>query len=256
MLDIGFHDEGYGYDLFGMQPRAVRRMLRWIEPVYTRYFRVRAHGVANIPATGPAILVANHSGSLPIDGLMLWADVVRRTGRVPRLVGDHFIPQLPIISTLFARGGVVTGTRTNVRRLLERGELIAIFPEGTTGIAKPFRDRYHLQEWRVGHAELALRYRAPIVPVAIVGAEESWPMALKIRGFHAFGAPYLPVPATPVPMPVHYHIWYGEPIDLAARFGPEHADDPDIAAEAASVVQTAVQLLVERGLEERRGVYR
>lgn len=252
MLDIGFHDEGYGYDLFGMQPRAVRRMLRWIEPVYTRYFRVRAHGAANIPATGPAILVANHSGSLPIDGLMLWADVVRRTGRVPRLVGDHFIPQLPIISTLFARGGVVTGTRANVRRLLERGELIAIFPEGTTGIAKPFRDRYQLQEWRVGHAELALRYRAPIVPVAIVGAEESWPVIARLRRVKLFGAPFLPIPATPLPLPVRFDIHYGRPLALHRELPRAAADDPARVEAAARRTHAAVDELIAHGRAARR----
>ncbi|HWU86737.1 MAG TPA: lysophospholipid acyltransferase family protein, partial [Kofleriaceae bacterium] len=177
-----FHDEGYGFDLFGLQPSYLARAVQAVRPLYERYFRVTSHGAEHIPPAGPAILVANHSGVLPVDAAMLCLDVLHRTDppRIPRAVADHFVPRLPLISTLYARLGVVSGTRANVRRLLERGELIAIWPEGVTGPAKPFRDRYRLQSWRVGFAELAIRHRAAVVPVAIVGAEESWPLLARL----------------------------------------------------------------------------
>ena len=250
---IGFHDEGHGYDLFGLRPAAVERAARLAAPLYDRYFRVVSHGAGNLPRTGPAILAPNHSGVLPVDGGMLWLDVLRHTGRVTRMVADRFVPRLPFVGTIFARVGVVSGTRNNVRRLLERGELLAIFPEGVTGVAKSFRERYQLQDWRVGHAELAIRHRAPVVPVAILGAEESWPIAFRVRGLHPFGAPYLPVPASPVPLPVRYHIHYGAPLALHDGLAPGAADDPAVVADAARRVREAVAKLIHEGLQDRRG---
>jgi len=208
----------------------------------------------DVPADGPAILVANHAGLLPIDGGVLWMDVVRHTERVPRMISDRFVSRLPFVATTFARCGVVTGSRSNVRRLLEDGELLAIFPEGVTGVAKSYRDRYHLQEWRVGHAELAIRHRAPVIPVAILGAEESWPVALKVPT-HPFGAPYVPIPASPVPLPVRYHVRYGEPLRLHDGVPVEAADDPAIVAEAARRSRAALQTLLAEALAARRGVF-
>jgi 1-acyl-sn-glycerol-3-phosphate acyltransferase len=202
------------------------------------------------------ILVANHGGVLPLDAALLCVDVLHRIDppRIPRAVSDHFVPRLPLVSTLFARLGVVSGTRTNVRHLLERGELIAIWPEGVTGPAKAFRDRYRIQSWRVGFAELAIRFRAVVVPVAIIGAEESWPLLGKLRGLRAFGAPYLPIPATPVPFPAHVHLRYGAPIDFS--HDPAEANDPDIVAGAAGTVRTALEQLIGDALCARRGVFR
>lgn len=252
MMATEFHDEGHGYDVFGLHVPAVASALRWGRVPYERYFRVTSHGSEHLPRTGAAILAANHSGVLPVDGAMLWLDVVRRTGRVLRPIADRFVPRLPFVSTLLARCGVVSGTRSNVRRLLERGELIAIFPEGVTGTVKPFGSRYRLQQWRVGHAELAIRHRAPVVPVAIIGAEESWPVLMRLRSIRAFGVPYLPVPATPVPLPVRFHLYYGAPIELHRDHPPAAADDPAVVAAAAARVNAAVVALIETGLAARR----
>jgi 1-acyl-sn-glycerol-3-phosphate acyltransferase len=253
---LRFRDAGHGYDPLGLHPDWVRGAIASSRFLYEHYFRVTSHGIEHVPRHGAVIVAANHSGMLPIDGAMLYTDLVRHLDRVPRIAADLFVPRLPFVFLFFNRVGVIAGDRATMHRLLDEEEMVVVFPEGVPGIAKPYARRYHLEPFRLGHAELALRHCAPVVPVAIIGAEEQWRELARIERFHAFGAPYLPVPATPVPMPVHYHIWYGEPIDLAARFGPEHADDPEVAAEAASVVQTAVQLLVERGLEERKGVYR
>lgn len=255
---LRWSDAGHGYDRFGMSPQWVRASVASTRPLYERYFRVTSHGAENVPTEGPVIVACNHSGMLPIDGAMLWIDLLRHVDppRVPRIVADRFVPMLPFVFTFFSRVGVVGGDRATVRRLLEDGELLVVFPEGTPGIGKRFRDRYQLQEWRVGHAELALRHRAPVVPVAIIGAEEQWPQIARIDGFHAFGAPYLPIPATPVPLPVHYHVWYGDPIRLHEQCPVGAADDPELAEEAAATVKAAVQALIDRGLEEREGVFR
>ncbi len=255
---LEWRDAGHGYDRLGMHPEWVRASVASARFLYERYFRVTSHGIENVPRTGAAVLAANHSGMLPVDGAMLYLDLVRSLDppRVPRVVADLFVPRLPFVFLFFNRTGCVAGDRATMHRLLDDGELTVVFPEGTPGIGKPFSERYHLQRFRVGHAELALRHCAPIVPVAIIGPEEMWPQLARIERFHVFGAPYLPVPATPLPLPVHIHIWYGEPIRLEERWPPERADDPEVGEEAARIVQDAVQRLIDRGLEERRGIFR
>lgn len=255
---LRWRDAGHGYDRLGMHPDWVRASVASARFLYERYFRVTSHGIENVPRSGPTLLAANHSGMLPIDGAMLYLDLVRGLDppRVPRVVADLFVPRLPFVFLFFNRTGAVSGDRMTMHRLLDDGELTVVFPEGTPGIGKPFSERYHLQPFRVGHAELALRHCAPVVPVAIIGAEEQWPQLARIERFHLFGAPYLPIPATPLPLPVRFHIWYGEPIHLDARWSPEEADDPNVAEEAASLVQDAVQRLIDRGLNERKGIFR
>jgi 1-acyl-sn-glycerol-3-phosphate acyltransferase len=256
--DLAFEDAGHGYDAFGMHPDFVGlgdALGGWL---HDHWFRVTAYDAHHIPADGPAILAANHSGTLPFDGVMLWANVLRSTNppRAPRPVADYFVSTLPFVSTLFARAGVIGGARGNVRRLLEQGDLLMLFPEGEPGIGKPFSERYRLQTWRKGHCEMAIRYRAPVVPVGIVGAEEQMPQLgrIPLRKL-GLAVPFLPIPATPVPLPVHYHVVYGEPLRFDREFSPAQADDPQIVSEAASRVKQAVLALIHRGLRERRGVF-
>ena len=253
-----FHDAGHGFDVFGLHPPALATAVSASEPIYERYFRVESHGARSIPESGPAILVANHAGVLPVDAAMLCLDVLHHTDppRIPRAIADRFVPRVPLVATAFARLGVVAGTRANVRYLLEHDELLAIWPEGVTGTGKPFRERYRLQEWRVGFAEHAIRHRAPVIPVAVIGAEESWPLAGKLRTLHAFGAPYWPIPAVPVPLPTHYHIAYGTPIHLDHGHVAADADDPAIVAAEAQRVARALQQLIDDTRMVRRGWFR
>jgi 1-acyl-sn-glycerol-3-phosphate acyltransferase len=252
-----FQDTGHGYDLFGLEPRHVALMLALLGRIHRYYFRVSSHGVENLPEQGAAILASNHSGTLPFDGMMLWVDVIVRRGRIPRAVADYFVAGMPFIGTLFARCGVVGGTAGNLRALLESGELVMLFPEGVPGVAKPFSQRYRLQEWRVGHAEFAIRHRAPVVPVAIIGAEEQMPQLGRIQALGPLlGVPHVPLPLTPLPLPVRYHVHYGEPLVLHEGLSPEDADDPEVVQRAASRVKEAVQALIEQGLRQRRGIFR
>ena len=251
-------DAGHGYDVLGLHRAGLKRGAALTSPLYRHYLRVTSDGSHHLPAEGAALLAANHSGMLPLDALMLWHDVLVHTEppRVLRVVMDVFVPRMPVVNPLFTGGGAVSGSRGNLRHLLQRGELVAVFPEGVRGIAKGFSKRYQLQTWNVGHAELALRLRVPVIPVAIVGAEEAWPQLGRIRSFHWFGAPHLPIPATPLPLPVRFHIHYGAPLDLAERFPADQADDPEVAAAAAFEVKARVQALLDRGRSRRRGLFR
>ncbi len=256
---LAFPDAGHGYDAFGMHPDFVALGDALVSPLYENYFRVQSHDAHQIPSSGAAILAANHSGTLPFDGAMLGLDVLRNTEppRMPRAVADYFVSSLPFVGTFFSRVGVIGGSRGNVRRLLESGELLVLFPEGTPGIGKPFSQRYQLQEWRKGHCELAIRYGAPVVPVGIVGAEEQMPQIARIPvGALGLSMPYIPVPATPFPLPVRYHIYYGEPLRFHEEFKPEDADDPEVVGSCAARVKEAVSALLHRGLAEREGVFR
>lgn len=253
---LAFNDAGHGYDVFGLNADFAALGETLASPVYDRYFRVESHGHENIPKSGPGVLACNHSGTLPFDGAMIWVDVYRHTEppRVPRAIADYFVPSLPIVGTLFARCGMVGGSRGNVKALLEGGQLLLIFPEGTPGIGKRWADRYKLQEWRQGHCELAIRYGAPVIPVAVVGAEEQMPQLGRIPLPPPL--PYLPISATLFPLPVKYHVYYGEPIRVNEEFSPEEADDPAIVKGAAARVKAAVQALIDRGLKERKGIFR
>lgn len=254
LRDATFHDAGYGYDMFGLHPPTLASAVEAARPIYERYFRVKSSGAYRIP-DGPVILVANHAGVLPVDGAVLCLDVVMQSNptRIPRPIADHFVPRLPLVSTLFSRMGVVSGTRANVRQLLARGELLLIFPEGVSGPAKSFRDRYTIQNWTVGFAELAIRHHAAIIPVSILGSEESWPLVTKL-GIRAFGAPYLPIPLSPIPLPVHYEIRYGSPLqfDLSRR----DADDPLAVAEVAGHVCSTLEQGIADARLARRGLFR
>ncbi len=255
---LHFHDAGHGYDPFGLHPEFIRFGLGLTKWPYEHYFRVLSEGSERIPSSGACILAANHSGNLPIDGMMLWHDVLRGTSppRVARGIADHFVPALPFIGTLFSRGGMVGGSRGNVRALLQNGELLMIFPEGTPGIIKPFSKRYQLQHFRVGHAELAIRNRAPILPVAVVGAEEQLPSLFSSRRLgKLFGIEAVPIPVLPVPLPVRYRIYYGELLTEHLDLPEALADDPEIVQGLAKKVQQAVQELIQKGLRERKGIF-
>jgi 1-acyl-sn-glycerol-3-phosphate acyltransferase len=155
---------------------------------------------------------------------------------------------------MFARVGAVGGNRGNVEHLLDSGELLMIFPEGTTGIGKPYRRRYQLAEWRVGHVELAIRHRVPIIPVAIIGPEEQFMQLGQTQlGAKLLGVPFVPITVSPVPLPVRYAIHYGEPIWLYDRH--RNADDPFALEQAALETRSAVEQLIDDGLAQRKGVF-
>jgi 1-acyl-sn-glycerol-3-phosphate acyltransferase len=242
----------HGYDAFGLHPDGLAAGVARMLPLYRGWFRVASRNIRNLPAKGPAIVVANHGGYLPFDGLMLWTDIVLKSEpvRVPRFVMDNFVLNIPVVGTWFARTGAIGGNRRNVHHLLEDGELIVLFPEGLSGIGKPWSQRYRLQAWSAGHAEMAIRHAAPVVPVAILGPDEQFPFAFRVP-IPAFGSPWVPIAIPPLPLPVPYRIVYGEPIELHRQWAPEQADLPAVVREAAATVRTALQALLDRAREEK-----
>jgi 1-acyl-sn-glycerol-3-phosphate acyltransferase len=245
------------YDRYGFSPQATRSAFPLFLALYRWYFRVRSEGHANVPAEGPALLVANHGGVLPFDAALTVVDMLMHSDppRLARAIVDRWAGQLPWVNVFYARLGQVIGTRENFSDLLDDGQLVLVFPEGTEGVRKPITQRYRLQGFRVGFIEQALRARAPIVPVAIVGSDDQAPVLFDVKPIaKALGLPFLPItPTFPwlgplglLPYPVGYRIVYGEPLRFHERFGPEGADDARLVRYLANQVRRTVQLLLDR----------
>lgn len=244
-------------DDFGRDPRATARWEWWFEFLYSKWFRVETIGLTNIPGHGRALLVANHAGSLPYDSAMLM-HAVRRDHpqrRDVRPLVEDAVFHLPFLGPIMNRIGGVRAAPENAQRLLQNDELVAVFPEGVKGMGKLWKDRYQLQRFgRGGFIRLALRTQTPIIPVAIVGAEEATPMLGKITWFAKnVGLPWVPVtptfpllgPAGLLPLPSKWHIQFGEPIDLAKQHPPEAADDRLLVNRLAEQIRLQIQTMIE-----------
>ncbi len=248
----------FGFDPFGLSRAHVKTAASVVRWIYRHYFRASAFGVENIPLDGRVIFVSNHSGQLPFDGMVIGAATFLEPER-PRLVRsmvEYFVPTVPFASYLFARWGQIVGTPENCRRLLAAEEAVLVFPEGARGISKPFSRRYQLAEFGKGFMRLALEMQCPIVPVAVIGAEEQAP-AVNVRPLaKLLGIPAFPVVPYPpfvplVPLPVKYRLYFGAPMRFT---GDADDDDETMGAQVASVKQ-AIEAMIERGLRERAHVF-
>ena len=248
----------FGFDPFGMSRESLGTVIRFARFMYRHYFRAEAFGIENVPSTGRVVLVANHSGQLPFDALVIGSACFLEPPQ-PRLVRamvEFFVPTVPFASYLFARWGQITGTPENCRRLLAADEAVLVFPEGARGISKPFSKRYQLAEFGTGFLRLALEANAPIVPIAVIGAEEQAP-AINLKSLAKLvGAPAFPlVPYPPFvaawPLPVKYRLHFGEPMHFTG--GPD--DDDDDLADKVKQVRHRIQGMIHQGLRGRKHVF-
>jgi 1-acyl-sn-glycerol-3-phosphate acyltransferase len=250
-------------DDFGRDPRATARWEWLFEFLYSRWFRVQASGLEHIPAKGRALLVANHAGTLPYDSAMVMHAVRRDhpARRDVRPLVEDTVFHLPFLGPIMNRIGGVRADPENAERLLLKDELVAVFPEGEKGMGKLWRDRYRLQRFgRGGFVKLALRTQSPIIPVAVVGAEEAAPMLGKVTWFAKnIGIPWIPVtptfpwlgPAGLLPLPSKWFVQFGAPIDLG-NAGPEAAEDRLFVNKIADQIRTQIQTMIEGLLGQRR----
>jgi 1-acyl-sn-glycerol-3-phosphate acyltransferase len=247
-----------GGDLFGLDADTVRSAAKVCAFFHRVYFRSDVHGIDNVP-DGRVLLVSNHSGQIPVDAAVIACAMLLDAARprIMRAMVDRWVGTLPFVSTFFARVGQVPGVPENAERLLERGEALLVFPEGMRGISKPFSQRYQLQPFTHGFVRLALRTDTPIVPVAVVGAEEQYVSIGNLpRVARALGLPVLPVipqllvPGGQLPLPTRFRVYFGEPMRLTGS-----ADDDAAVAEQVWLVRQAVHDGLLRGLAERRAVF-
>ncbi len=262
---LGLRNRSEEVDDFGYDPIYETRVKPFLDFLYSKYFRVEARGVDRIPAEGRCLLVANHSGTLPFDGLMIRAAVKRlhSQARDVRWLAEDFIFHFPFIGSLTTRIGAVRACQENAGRLLRQDALVAVFPEGMKGTGKLFRDRYRLQRFgRGGFVKLALRTQTPIVPVAVLGGEETQPLLARLdRLGKLLGFPYVPItPLFPLlgplglaPAPTKWRIVFGEPIRF--KEGPEGADDELLVGRLGEHVRGTIQEMVDELVRARRSVF-
>ncbi|MBA3393995.1 MAG: acyltransferase family protein [Deltaproteobacteria bacterium] len=251
-------------DDFGRDPRATARWEWLFEFLYSKWFRVEATGLQHIPSKGRALLVANHAGSLPYDSAMVMHAVRRDhpARRDVRPLVEDTVFHLPFLGPIMNRIGGVRADPENAERLLKKDELVAVFPEGEKGMGKLWKDRYRLQRFgRGGFVKLALRTGSPIIPVAVVGAEEAAPMLGKVTWFAKnIGIPWIPVtptfpwlgPAGLLPLPSKWYVEFGTPIDLGNAHGPAAAEDRLLVNRLADQIRTQIQSMIEGLLSKRR----
>jgi 1-acyl-sn-glycerol-3-phosphate acyltransferase len=257
----------YEVDEFGYDAELTAQvMMSLLRPVYEKYFRVEVRGVGNIPSEGGALIVANHSGTLPLDGLMMQVAVHDHhpAGRHLRLLAADLVFMLPVVNELARKAGHTLACAEDAERLLSRGELVGVMPEGFKGIGKPFGERYKLQRFgRGGFVSTALRQGAPIVPCSIVGAEEIYPMIGNAKTLaRLLGFPYFPVtptfpwlgPLGAIPLPTKWTIQFGEPIPTDG-YPQEAAEDPMLMFNLTDQVREQIQHTLYKLLVQRRSVF-
>jgi 1-acyl-sn-glycerol-3-phosphate acyltransferase len=250
-------------DEFGLDPEFRARAMPLFRVLYEKYWRVDARGARHVPRSGPVILVSNHSGALPFDATMIACALEEaQYPRPTRFLYDRFVENLPWVPSFYKKAGGVLASHENAARLLDKGELIGLFPEGVSGLAKLYSERYVLQPFSGGFVRLALRFGAPIVPVAVVGAEEIYPLVGRLKGIgKLMGAPYLPVtpffpllgPLGLIPLPTKWQIRFGKPIVLETA-ASLRLDGTAVRA-MAEQVRRRVQTMVRGLLRERDSVF-
>jgi 1-acyl-sn-glycerol-3-phosphate acyltransferase len=254
-----YHEDEWGFD-----EEFAEAVYPFFSFLYEVWWRVQATGVNNVPSHGRALVVSNHSGSLfPFDASMLVGAIMKEhpLPRWPRPMVLNWAFELPFLSFFMRKVGGVPASPFNAIRLLEQDEIVMVFPEGVKGTGKPFSERYRLQRFgRGGFIEVALRTRSPIVPVAVVGAEEIYPKLAESQTLaRLLGAPFVPItPTLPwlgplglIPLPSRWRIEFCEPIDLS-QYPPEAADDRALLFEISERVRDTIQeqlyeALVRRG---------
>jgi len=257
----------YQVDEFGFDRELTDNvMMPLLRPLYEKWFRVETIGLHNVPADSGALLVANHSGTLPMDSVMTAVAVHEHhpANRHLRMLGADLVFRLPMISSIARKTGQTLACNPDAERLLRGGELVGVWPEGFKGVGKPYKDRYKLQRFgRGGFVSAALRTRTPIIPVSIVGAEEIYPKIGEIKLIaRLFGLPYFPVtptwpllgPLGAVPLPSKWYIEFGEPI-RTDQYEPGAAEDPMLVFNLTDQVRETIQQTLYRLLTQRRNVW-
>jgi 1-acyl-sn-glycerol-3-phosphate acyltransferase len=256
----------YVVDEYGFDAEVTQRFfMAALRPIAEKWFRIEVRGADNIPAEGGALVVSNHSGTIPVDGLMTMVSIHDATGRHLRPLGADLVFRMPVVSTLARKGGATLACSEDAERMLAGGELVGVWPEGFKGIGKAYADRYKLQRFgRGGFVSAALRTGVPIIPLSVVGAEEIYPLVGNIPSLaRLLGVPYIPItpffpllgPLGLVPLPSKWLLEFGEPI-RTDEFDPGAADDPMLVFNVTDQVRETVQQTLYTLLMQRQSVFR
>ena len=263
---VAMRDRSQDVDDFGLDLSYESRWSRVFDALYDRWWKVEVEGIENVPAEGRVALVANHSGAVPVDGVVL-ATALRKehpAQRRLRWLAEDFVFHTPFAGAWLSRLGAVRACQENAERLLSREAAVGLFPEGVKGISKPFRDRYQLQRFgRGGHIKLAIRTGTPIVPVTIVGAEETHPQLFPAKPLaRLLGVPFVPVtptfpwlgPAGLAGLPSRWKIVFGEPVAMN-DYAPDQAEDELLVNRLNEKLRGVIQQTIEQTVRGRRSVF-
>lgn len=241
-----------GTDAWGLNLERAGKSLQALYPVYKHYFSTRVFGKENVP-DGPCFVVSNHSGQIAIDGMLIGMAFALELEKpkILRAMVERFFIGLPFINQIASEGGAVLGDRQNCLSLLERGQSVLAFPEGVSGVAKSTSEFYHLQRFTRGFYRMALQANVPIVPVAVVGAEEFFPYVFQAKRLaKLIGMPAFPLSLNyfPLPSPVDIHIL--PPIHPKAELGPDAVDS--VIDEEVVALRKLIQEKINTELPSRR----
>jgi 1-acyl-sn-glycerol-3-phosphate acyltransferase len=255
-----FEVDEYGFDAEVTE----RFLLATVRPLAQKWFRVEVRGTENIPADGGALVVSNHSGTVPLDGLVTMVSIHDSTGRNLRPLGADLVFRMPVFGELARKGGATLACNEDAQRMLAGGELVGVWPEGFKGIGKPYSDRYKLQRFgRGGFVSAAVRTGVPIIPCSVIGAEEIYPLVGNLPSLaRLLGVPYIPItpffpllgPLGMVPLPSKWLIEFGEPIRTDA-YDEGAADDPMLVFNVTDQVRETIQQTLYTLLMQRRSVF-
>jgi 1-acyl-sn-glycerol-3-phosphate acyltransferase len=254
----------YDIDDFGFDREWTEAIIPLFRVIYRRYWRVEASGLENLPRSGGALLVSNHAGVLPWDGAMITVAVFDAVERHARALIATWFGALPVASWFLRRSGQTLGHPDDTLRLLRGGELVLVFPEGVRGTGKPWSERYRLRRFgRGGFVDVAMRAGVTIIPVSVVGSEETYPMLADLTGVaKLLGMPYFPItPTWPLlgplgllPLPSKWRITFHPPVTVAATADEE--PEPARVVELADSIRATIQRGVVEDLMRRRRVFR
>jgi 1-acyl-sn-glycerol-3-phosphate acyltransferase len=257
----------YELDEFGFDQEFTESIpLALLRPIYRHWFRVDVRGIENLPLTGGALIVANHSGAIPMDALMTGVAVHEEhpQRRFLRTLGADLVFQTPFLAGFARRSGATLASNPDAERLLAEGHLVGVWPEGFKGIGKPFTERYKLQRFgRGGFVSAALRTGTPIIPCSIVGAEEIYPIIGNVPSLaRLLGLPYLPItpffpllgPLGMVPLPSKWLIEFGPPVPTD-EFDAGAAEDPMLVFDLTDQIRQSIQQTLYSLLVQRRSIF-
>jgi 1-acyl-sn-glycerol-3-phosphate acyltransferase len=247
----------YPVDAFGFDKELTEKALVPLaRPLYERWFRVEVSGVDHLPLEGAGLVVANHSGTIPVDAVMTQLAIYEEhpKRRHLRCLGADLVFEIPLLGELARKAGATLACREDVEALLAADQLVGVWPEGYKGSGKKWQDRYKLQRFgRGGFVSTAVRAQVPIVPCAIVGAEEIYPIIADMPALaRMMRLPYFPITLTfpwlgllgLIPLPSKWLIEFGEPI-RTDRYAPDDADDPVLVFELSDHVRSTIQRNVD-----------
>lgn len=249
-LDLQF--SRCGLDPLGVSKSHLVLLYSMVKPLHRHYFRVQNHGLQHIPATGRAMIVANHSGGIAVDALMLLGSLVLdlEPPRHAHAMADRFLQRWPVASSFLSRIGQFSGLPEHARRLLELDRLLMVFPEGVRGTGKLYRDRYTLTRFGTGFMRLALQTKTPIVPAAFIGGEEAFPTIHHSKILARLtGAPYVPIPSHLIPLPKPQACEWRLGAPLGFEGTGREADD--VIDAYVDTVKEAIRDLLAEGLKAR-----